>query len=201
VILAADHWTSNAELIADVAKLYISPTAKVVDLTYGKGIWWKKFRPDDLTISEHDFRLLPSDWRNTFDVVAFDPPYVSLGGRSTSTIPQMTDHYGLIDAQRSPAALHVYNMEGLQEAVRVARPGGLVLVKYMDYVSSGKLQPCVQWLLRDADFLGLQLFDRFIHVGNPGPQPTKNLDGSPRRQVHARRNLSELFVFKKERYA
>jgi hypothetical protein len=41
------------------------------------------------------------------------------------------------------------------------------------------------------------MVDRLEMVGGARPQPKKNLDGSPRRQVHAHRNLSSLLVFRK----
>jgi len=61
----------------------------------------------------------------------------------------------------------------------------------MDYVSSGKLWPGTFYLCEHAiRTCGLELVDRFEMIGQPGPQ-------SQKRQVHARRNHSSLFVFRK----
>lgn len=49
--------------------------------------------------------------------------------------------------------------------------------------------------LHDACDAGFELVDRFEHVGRPGPQPPRD------RQLHARRNHSTLFVFRKRRDA
>lgn len=196
VVLAANNWPSNAELIADVATLYIKPTDLVIDVTYGRGIWWKKFRPDNLVT--HDLRLDGVDFRNlpepdnTFDVVAYDPPYVSVGGRKTTGIADMHDRYGLTDAPTTPQGVHDQMIDGLGEAKRVVKPGGLILMKCQDYISSGKYWPGTHGVLMAAEIIySLEVVDRFEHIGSPRPQPPG------RRQVHARRNLSTLFVFQK----
>lgn len=225
-ILAASSWPSNAEMIVDVVELgFIRPTDTVIDLTWGSGIWWKKYRhpgpfiavcnderkdgtlktpplADNITVATADYTALDESVFPTgmADVTVFDPPYVSIGGRETSTIPKFLESYGLRDAASHPRALHAYNMFGLCEACRITKPGGIVLVKCMDYVSSGKTQQATRWMLDDAEEeTPLRLVQRFIHVGGPGPQPKVNLDGTERRQVHARNNYSVLYIFKKPR--
>lgn len=201
MILAAHNWPTNGDLIADVAKLYIAPDALVLDVTYGKGKWWTKYRPrhflaHDLALDGVDFRELPHE-PLTFDVVAFDPPYVAKGGRDTSGIADFDDRYGLKDCPRTPAELQEYINLGMTEAWRVSRHGGIILQKCKDYISSGELWHGV-WLAKQHGFgLGLRLEDEFIHVTSPGPQPTRNRDGSERRQVHARRNCSHLLVWRR----
>ena len=107
-----------------------------------------------------------------FDVVAFDPPYISIGGRATSTIDDFNDGYGLLEAMRTPVDLHLYNINGLEQASVVAAPGGLILVKCMAYVSSGALQPVPMWIFEYATTeMGLKLEDWIVHKGEPGPQP------------------------------
>jgi hypothetical protein len=71
---------------------------------------------------------------------------------------------------------------------------GIVLVKCQDYISSGKLWPGTHPTLTCALDLGFRFEDRFEHVmANPRPQPLR------KQQVHAHRNLSTLFVFRKVR--
>jgi hypothetical protein len=215
-IWAAQSWPTNADMIEDVVQLgYIRPTDTMIDMTWGRGKWWTKYThpgpfvamcnekghqaapADNVTVLTHvDFRVtgLPA---GSFDVVVFDPPYVSKGGRDTSTIPDFNSRYGLDATPRSPRELHDCNTHGLGEAKHLCKPGGLILVKCMDYVSSGKLQPASLWMYEEAVEMKLQLHDRLIHVGSPGPQPKVNLDGTPRRQVHSRSNHSTLWVFKK----
>ena len=201
LVLAADTWASNAALIADIARLgYLKSTDRVLDPTYGQGNWWTLWRPAQLVTSDRykgpvhdDFRHLPHA-DDTFDAVAFDPPYVCPGGRKTSTIQTMHGAYGMNgDDFRTPAELQQIINDGLAECARVVKPRGIVLVKCKDYVWSGRLFPGTHHTLTHALTLGLELVDRFEHVGVPGPQ-------SQTRQVHARRNLSTLVVFRAPRH-
>lgn len=197
-VLAADTWRTNADLIADVALLgHLRSEWRTLDPTYGRGLWWTSWRPvelvtHDLRLDGVDFRDLPHD-AASFDAVAFDPPYVSVGGRSTTGLADLHDRFGLTDAPVTPAGVQELIDAGLAEVARVVRPGGTVLVKCQDYVSGGRLWPGTHLTLTRALELGLVLVDRFEHVAGIRPQPPG------RRQVHARRNLSTLFVLRSRR--
>ncbi len=199
MILAANNWRTNADLILDCVELgYLKYDDVVLDPTHGRGLWWSKWEPSVLFISKEDFRDLPYD-TNTFDAAVFDPPYVSTGGRKTSTLPDFNSRYGLTEAPKTPALLQYHNNLGLSEVARVTKINGYILVKCKDYISSGKYYAGTHWTLVCAIHdLGLQLQDRFEMIGKPGPQPQRTRkDGKPSVQQHARRNLSTLFVFKK----
>lgn len=194
-VLAATAWPSNAELIFDCARLgYLRKEWHTLDPTYGRGVWWKRWRPKSLVTHDLrqdgvDFRQLPES-DNTFDAIAFDPPYVSAGGRKTTTIPDFYHRFGLTEAPTSPADLQQLMNAGLAELQRVLRPGGMLLVKCQDYVSSGKLWLGTHHTLTACLSLDFKVVDRLEHVGHARPQP------KGRRQVHARRNLSTLLVLK-----
>lgn len=198
-VLAAHRWATNAELIADVAQLgYLRKEWVTLDPTYGRGVWWKKWRPDNLVTHDIaqdgvDFRALPEDDK-TFDAVAFDPPYVSVGGRKTTGMPDFHERYGLHVAPTSPQGLQYVIEDGIDEMRRVLKPKGILLVKCQDYISSGKYWAGTYETHDYAIGWGhFELIDRFERIQpNPRPQPSRN-----RRQVHARRNLSTLLVFKK----
>lgn len=192
-VLASDAWPTNGHLLADVAKLYVQPADVVLDPTYGRGLWWSRFRPctliaHDLALDGVDFTALPEP-AGAIDVVAFDPPYVAMGGRMTSGLPDMTARYGMIDAPRTPHELRLLIEAGMAEAFRVLRRQGRLLVKCQDYISSGCFQAATHWTHHDAEQIGFRVVDRFEHVTHVRPQPPG------RRQVHARRNLSTLLVF------
>lgn len=195
-VLAAHTWPTNADLIADVARIgYLKEDDHVLDPTYGRGLWWSKWRPaelvtHDLQLDGVDFRHLPHE-DGSFDAVAYDPPYVCVGGRKTTGLADMHNRYGLTDAPTSPAELQALINAGLYEAHRVVRPRGVVLLKCQDYVSSGRLWLGTHYTIVEALNLGFDVWDRFEHVSGVRPQPPG------RRQVHARRNLSTLFVLKK----
>lgn len=212
-VLAAHAWPTNGHLIADVARLgYLRPTDRVLDPTYGNGVWWSIWRPHHLTPHVRaqdgtDFRNLPYD-DHTFDAIAYDPPYVCPGGRKTSTVQNMHHRYGMDEGGNAdpdfttPAELQALIDDGLTEMVRLVRPprtktdGGIILVKCQDYIWSGALWEGVARTRQHALDLGCTVVDTLIHLGKPGPQPTTNPDGTPRRQVHARRAHSTLLVLR-----
>lgn len=215
-VLAADRWASNAELIAAVHELgYLRDGDHVLDPTFGKGTWWNVWRPEKLTglrrsLDGTDFRDLPF-LNETFDAVAFDPPYVCPGGRKTSTIQNMHNLYGMNEGGaadpdfKTPAELQAIINAGLTEMARLVRPartkhdGGIILTKCANYIWSGDFFEGAELTRDHAKTIGLAVVDRFEFLTKPGPQPTVNRDGSARRQVHARRNLSTLWVFRKRR--
>lgn len=196
MILAAEKWTSNADLIADCAELgYLRSDWLTLDPTYGRGNWWKKWRPDqlvthDLKLDGVDFRRLP-ELDNTFDAITFDPPYVAPGGRRTSSVSDFNDRFGLHSTPATPALLQVLINEGLAEMHRVLKPKGFLLVKCKDYINGGRLFMGTHKTLTHALELGFECVDRLEHLAGTGPQPPN------RRQVHARRNFSTLFVLSK----
>jgi hypothetical protein len=195
-VLAATRWATNADLIVDCVRLgYLRDDWHTLDPTFEGGRWWTLWRPDNLTAHNRDedgtdFRDLPYP-AGTFDAIAYDPPYVSVGGRTTTGLPEFHARYGMEDAPSSPAALQALINDGLTEMARLVQPGGVVLVKCQDYVSSGRLWLGTHWTLTHGLSLGLVCIDRLEHVTSPRPQP------AGRRQVHARRNLSTLFVLRK----
>lgn len=186
VVLAAHYWKSNAELIADCAKLrYLDASWRVLDPTYERGTWWKVFRPVGLVTHNRDedgvdFRALPHD-DDSFDAAAYDPTYVCPGGRETTGIPEFFERYGMEDCPETPAELQEHNNAGLAEMARVVRPrdyargyaGGYVLTKCADYVWSGDFVPGVFDTIKAARSLGFELVDVMHHLGHPRAQPER----------------------------
>jgi len=211
LVYAATKWLDNGELIADVARLgYIKPTDRVLDPTHEKGVWWRNFRPADLVtyhreVDGSDFRLLGGEEDESFDVVAYDPPYVAIGGIKSSTIPEFHGRYGMAEGGAedrlfsSPAELQDMINDGLTEMTRLVRRRGYVLAKCMNYVSSGKVWWGVDRTKRHSENLGLNLVDEFIHLGGGRPQEKGRTrkDGTPSTQQHARRNHSNLLILQK----
>lgn len=191
-VKAALNVPTNAELIAHVAAVDGLIGKWTCDLTYGRGLWWKKWRPETLTPYTGDFRGtgFPSDF---FDTVAYDPPYISMGGRATSGITDFMDRFGLETVPKSPQLLQEEIIEpGLDEAARIVKPGGTILVKTMDYISSGKYQPAAHWTREYAESIGLTEVCTFLMVkAKGGPQPQHA------RQVHPRNNWSMLVVLRR----
>ena len=202
---------------------YLKDTDVILDPTYGKGAWWRVWAPGDgrrdpmtsmpnpgtgwVEGMTQDLKTWDSerqemrtwDFRDMwfvgefFDAVAFDPPYVSVGGRSTSGINGMHAAYGMDGAPLTPQGVQDDINAGLEECWRVVRKGGIVLVKCQSYVSSGKLWPGLFHTFNHAtQSCGFQVVDHLTHVAGPRPQPEGR---GP--QKHARRNSSDLLVLRR----
>ena len=214
-------WKDNAELIADAFALFIDlKKDRVLDPTYGAGNFYKIARPKRLVT--HDIRIDGFDARSmtvpvldslgfdtdkrkcpyrfgSFDAIVLDFPFVSKGGRDTSTIPGMDDAYGMYDAPRSPQQVQDMIDDGIHSSRLLLKHDGYLFVKTMNYVSSGKIFDSIRKTKERAESRDLSLVGEFVFCnGLPGPQPKTNLDGSQRTQVHGRNNWSSLLVFRKD---
>lgn len=200
-ILAAQSFKNNAELIEAAARMgYLQKHWKILDATYGQGAFWRRWQPGGLVTNDlnpsinadhhADFRKLEfSD--DHFDAAVFDPPYVSQGGRTTTTVPSFTGAYGLDDAPQTPAWVQDLIYDGLKELKRVVKPGGFILVKCKNYISSGTYFPGALFTATDGLDLGLTIETQFIYVtsGVVGMKPAEE-------QKHPANNYSVLIVFR-----
>lgn len=185
---------TNADLIAAVAPLYLEGNT-VADVTYGRGKWWDRYRPDgliahDLALDGVDFRALPETDRSV-DVVCFDPPYIPQGGYDTSTARTFADNFGL--QPRSRAELWQLIDAGLGECARVARRW--VIVKCCDFVNGGNFWLGHLRIIRMAEGHGLtdsfgEPHDLIVHHTGPGPGGHNIFT-----PLRARRHHSYLLVF------
>jgi hypothetical protein len=187
---------SNADLIAAVAPMYL--TGSVLDVTYGRGMWWRRCSPEpftfhDVALDGVDFRSLPHPDRS-FDAVCFDPPYVPRHGNTDATMPRYQDfreRYGL-DTSRSWTELRALILEGLAECARVS--GRWVLVKCNDFVTGRELELGHVLVLEHARQLGLRPHDLIVHHTGAGPGGY-----AIRRVLRARRAHSYLVVLRRGR--
>lgn len=233
-LLAANAWPSNAEMIADLANIdnipkrlrYIWKDRPTFDATYGLGVWWKVWQPDDLTTNDlkldtgaqhhEDFR--ETTWGSgIFPQIAYDPPYACHGGRKTSTMTDYNDRYGrLVEETKTIAGLRALMDDGLTEMYRLCEDGGLVYYKCQDFVWNNEVYDGTGLARSHAEKLGFKVQDRFEHLGKaPRPQPSERTKKHPpckgngcldddcvdgrvaSVQGHAARNLSTLFVLVK----
>jgi hypothetical protein len=193
-IRAATHWSTNAELIADVAQLgYFNDSDTILDATYGRGTFWGKWRPTNLVCRDraHDptWDYEAMDYRDaTFNVVVLDPPY-KLNG--TPAMGAMDDRYGTGEAYTRWQDRHAGIKRGIDESLRVLVSGGILLLKCMDQVCSGQVRWQTIEFSQHAVEQGARLVDMLHYLDTPRPQP------SGRRQIHARRNYSTALVLRK----
>jgi len=192
-VLAHNPGRSNATLILNVHRLgYIRDEDTVLDTTYGQGTFWRKYRPallvtndldpaTDATFHE-DFRALPFEARQ-FDVVVFDPPY-KLNGTPSGP---MDDRYGVGTYTRWQDRMDLC-VQGIATCAAVC--SRTLLIKCMDQVVSGRVRWQSRIFADVAEGCGFRLEDMLL-MPSGRPQP------EGRRQVHARRNYSNLLVLER----
>ena len=184
---------SNADLIRAVADLYLNPSDRIADLTYGKGVFWRQCPELNVTGSDlvtvpdrpYDFTATPyAD--NSFDVAVLDPPYI----HSWSTHQTEARYQGNTTHAKGMTAIWELYRQGMVEAQRIVRPGGRLLVKTKDTVESGRQRWSHIHLANVAEGMGLYLRDLFI-LKTAGPCE-RRWDGLE--QKHSRKNASFLLV-------
>jgi hypothetical protein len=93
-LVMSAHVGDNSDLFANLMTLHVKPGSKVADVTFGRGVFWKKIAPGsyelhasdiELAIGEHDIfvryrdrvdcRALPYE-DASLDCVVLDPPYM-----------------------------------------------------------------------------------------------------------------------------
>jgi hypothetical protein len=195
VVPAVFDWPTNADLIADVARLgYLD--GWVWDATYGRGGWWTTWRPDDLFASDIDPILSPVGYGvdftapapslTGFDAICLDGPY-KLNGTPD---PAIDERYGVHVVRTWQDRLALIEVGIVTLAPRLS-PGGYLLVKCQDQVSSDKVRWQTDVFTRCAELVGMTKVDRFDMTGHVRPQP------AGRDQHHAHGRPSTLLVFQR----
>lgn len=212
-IQTAGFWRTNAELIEHAAELHWPDEPQILDATWGKGNFWtgdmleahiwrlatNDANKETLANTSFDYRRLPGEWSDYFDVVLFDPPYIAKGTTEGHGLGQMNQAYGL--APTNAKELLRENQRGLFECERVTKPGGLLMVKCSNQIESGHYRPSARNLAAFADLIGLTQIDEFIFTtpkARAQPARTRK-DGTPSVQHHARNNTSTLLVYRKHK--
>lgn len=204
------HVGNNADIFPHVLALHVKDGTRVADVTYGKGVFWKKvdtskydFHPSDIA-NGTDCRDLPYK-DESFDCVVFDPPYMEgffRNGRTTKagagTHKTFRDHYS--NGQESPvngggkwhaAVLELYEAGG-REAHRVLKDKGVLIVKCQDEVSANRQNLTHVEIVNAYASTGFVCKDLFVVVRPNRPGMSRLL-----KQVHARKNHSYFLVFVK----
>jgi hypothetical protein len=203
-----DRYKTNADIILACAEMgyLLEP---VLDMTYGKGRFWKKYRPTTLYTNDnnrllgaeyaHDFRFLPRNWAGAFKATVFDPPYKLDGTPGQGGPAEANPLYGVGADMREYESVDAVDQlyhDGLAEAFRVTGRQGFIIVKVMDQVS-GMRTRWESWsvanLMRE---LGCRYVTTFFLLGSR-KQPS-GTEEKPRTQRNPRNNYSQMMVFRKE---
>ena len=193
----------NERTFPRVLDLYVIPGSVVADVTYGKGVFWRhvpegryELRATDIQDGV-DCRDLPyAD--GEIDCVILDPPYMhSPGGTAhqTDSYSPFEAHYrnngsgNRTASKYHEAVLDLYIQAG-EEAARVLRDKGVLIVKCQDEVCSNRQRLTHVEIIQGCQELGFVAEDLFVVVRNNRPGVSRAI-----RQVHARKNHSYFLVF------
>jgi len=188
---------NNDLLINQVVEFYVRAGSKIADVTYGKGVFWRKvnlkdyiFHPSDILTcpkTPYDFRALPYK-DEAYDVVVFDPPYVHNPGQLI-----VDANYKNRDTTRGMYHDDILDLyaSGMREAWRVLKQGGQLWVKCKDELESSTQRWSHIELFLIALELGFYAKDLFVLT------QTHNPIVQFKTQQHSRKNHSYLWVFEK----
>ena len=210
LVLSA-HMLNNEDIFPMVLSLYVSEGSSIADVTYGKGVFWKKVNKAayDLHFSDIktgiDCRALPYG-NQVMDCVVLDPPYMEgfyrrnsehLAGNGAFSSFRSAYSDGSTYAQKEgapkyhDAVLEMY-YSAAREALRVLKHKGILIVKCQDEVSANKQRLTHVEIINEYAKYGLIVEDLFVMVRNNRPHVS-----TLKKQIHARKNHSYFLVFRK----
>ena len=196
---------TNEDVFPHVLSLYVRPGSIVADVTYGKGVFWKKvpkgvyrLLATDLTTGV-DCRALPYQ-SGTIHCVIFDPPYMHTPGGTAHVNHQNYESYYRNNVAASSdgkkyheAVLDLY-FKAASAAYRVLRREGIYIVKCGDEVCANQQRLTHVELITELTQNGFVVEDLFVLLRNNRPGVSRVI-----RQVHARKNHSYFIVFRKSK--
>lgn len=192
---------TNSDVFPKILELYVPKGSIVADVTYGKGVFWKKVSLDDYDLRPSDLktgidcRYLP--YRDSsIDCVVMDPPYMHTPGGTAHQNHQNFEEYYCnnnisSDKKYHEAVLDLY-FQGALEAKRVLAPGGIYIVKCQDEVCANKQRLTHVEIINELTNMGFIVEDLFVVVRKAKPGVSRI-----KKQVHARKNHSYFLVFRK----
>lgn len=200
---------SNADVFPSVLELHVPRGSVIADVTFGKGVFWRHVALEDYVVLTSDIdtgvdcTALPYD-DESLDAVVLDPPYMEglfrrdrshmAGGGSHGAFRERYSDGRPRDGDGPrwhDAVLDLYHRAG-EEARRVLRTGGVLIVKCQDEVSANRQRLTHIELVNHFQDRDLYCKDLFVVVRTNRPAVSR-----VKRQVHARKNHSYFLVFVK----
>lgn len=199
-LILSSHTAANDAVFPKILDLYVKRGSTVADVTYGKGVFWRRVPPGVYTVLPTDI-LTGTDCRElpytegSIDCVVLDPPYMhSPGGTAHLGHSPFESYYRNNQANGHRGKYHeavvgLYEDAGI-EAFRVLRDWGTMIVKCQDEVCANRQRFTHVEIMQAYGDLGFVAEDLFVvtRMNRPGVSAAKQ-------QVHARKNHSYFLVF------
>ncbi len=172
-----------------------------LDTTYGRGGFWRDLAAPQLKFDRSPAvpGVVPADVRRlplrdaSVGSVAFDPPFLATTGKSLRDNGESNltvRRFGCYPTERE---LHAMYRAALRELHRVLRPGGVLVFKCQDKVSSGTQYFSHCYILQWAEEAGFYAKDLYILVAKSRMTP----EWQVRAQQHARKYHCYFWIFEK----
>lgn len=189
------------ELLQWIIRLYVDEGRFDLDPTFSTGGFYRKIPQPKLcydlvpqrdNVVQADCRKLPLQSGSIRSII-IDPPFLATTGKSLAgnTGNIINRRFSVARSERELAALYE---AAIMEANRVLCPGGILVFKCQDKVSSGKqyMMHCnvYQW----AILQGFEVLDLFILLAR-----SRLVANWQRNQKHARKYHSYFWVFRKRK--
>jgi hypothetical protein len=196
------YQATNDEVFPHVLSLYVPAGCRVADVTYGKGIFWKRVPPDRYKLAATDLQT-GTDCRSlpyvdgAMDCVVFDPPYMHTPGGTAHVSHQNYEEYYRNNRTNGSskkyheAVLELYFTAAI-EANRVLRDEGIYIVKCADEVCANQQRLTHVEVINELSRCGFVVEDMFIVMRTNKPGVSRVI-----KQLHARKNHSYFLVFRK----
>ncbi|MFS2263164.1 DNA methyltransferase [Vibrio vulnificus] len=218
-LILSSHTGTNDDLFPKILQLFVKEGSTIADVTYGKGVFWKKvdktkynihFSDIDPNVKDQDKGVIPNiDSRDlpyensSLDALVFDPPYMEgfyrrsethLAGSSSHSSFREAYSNGTATKQTTDLKYHdlvvdMY-MSSALEARRVLKDNGVYIVKCQDEVSANRQKLSHVEIIYGLEGLGFYCKDLYVLTRNNKPVVSKL-----KTQVHARKNHSYFLVF------
>ncbi len=192
---------SNDNLFPRILDLYVAPGSRVADVTFGRGVFWKRIPKGKYELLSTDIQD-GIDCRNlpysdaSIDCVVLDPPYMHSPGGTAHTVHNAFErHYknnstgNRTGKKYHEAVLDLYQDAG-KEALRVLKDHGVMIVKCQDEVCSNRQRFTHIEIIHSYEKFGFIAEDLFVAVRTNKPGMSRVI-----KQVHARKNHSYFLVF------